>query len=299
MAQCCLWYQFLDCTTDEGPNLAQTPSGSRLVSVSISFETSIFSPMSAVAAPHAVSTTWSPRRTSPWASRENTITPYPKLMPREGKYHAPPIVFPCSSTIEAASSSECSRRSLCNLREPRQIPIPIPIPIRIVITHSSANFCLVSTLVRRQPSNALFAEATARSNSSSVVSGTRESSVCVLGSWTSFHLSALLSSKRPPMKFIVLPPVQLVPCQLAEMASARGRASEERPRRLKVRHERRAANIFWREGVVEVRWAIQPRGPGTGTWRLVQHRCGGQVHNQNKIHKMCTPQLRIVRQKSS
>jgi len=35
-----------------------------------------------------------------------------------GKYNTPPIVFPCSSTIEAAISSACSRRSLCNLQNP-------------------------------------------------------------------------------------------------------------------------------------------------------------------------------------
>ena len=71
-----------------------------------------------------------------------------------------------------------------------------------------------------------------RSNSSSVVSGTPERKDCVLGSFMSFHLSALLSSKRPPVNSSV----QLVPCQWAEIASARGRASEERPRwRVKTR----------------------------------------------------------------
>jgi hypothetical protein len=59
--------------TDESTNLAQTPKGNR-------FETSIFSPRSAVAAPHAVSTTWSPRRTSPWASMDTEIARYSKFV---------------------------------------------------------------------------------------------------------------------------------------------------------------------------------------------------------------------------
>jgi len=44
------------------------------------------------------------------------------------------------------------------------------------------------------------------------------------GSWTSNHLSVLLSTNSPLMKFFVFPPVKLVPVHSAESLSAIGRA---------------------------------------------------------------------------
>jgi len=42
----------------------------------------------------------------------------------------------------------------------------------------------------------------------------------------SIHSVVLLSTNSPPMKFFVAPPVALVPFQLADISSARGRAAE-------------------------------------------------------------------------
>src|SRR6267154_177648 len=45
------------------------------------------------------------------------------------------------------------------------------------------------------------------------------------GSLTSSHLSVLLSTNSPPMKFLVFPPIILVPFQSVDNFSAIGRAS--------------------------------------------------------------------------
>jgi len=67
----------------------------------------------------------------------------------------------------------------------------------------------------------------------------------------SFHLSALLSSKRPPVNSSV----QLVPCQWAEIASARGCASEERPR-WRVKTRTTSGEHFLRSVVGEARMCL-------------------------------------------
>lgn len=79
----------------KGQTAATTPSGSLRMYVSMSFETSIWSPSMSDGTPHAVSTTWRPRSTSPLASAN---------------------VLPCSRTIDRAISSWFSLMSCWNLR---------------------------------------------------------------------------------------------------------------------------------------------------------------------------------------
>ena len=89
-----------------------------------------------------------------------------------------------------------------------------------IIAYSIATRWRVNILVLLHVLNAVCAASAACSNSSGVVSGTLLRSVWVDGSWTSSHLSVLLSTNSPPMKFFVVPPVALVPFQLADRDSA-------------------------------------------------------------------------------
>lgn len=70
MEQCCRSISLDQDMTNSSVKtyLAHTPNGRRLVSVSMSLDTSILSPIKAVGMLQALSTTWRPRRTSPCAS---------------------------------------------------------------------------------------------------------------------------------------------------------------------------------------------------------------------------------------
>lgn len=75
---------------------AVTPRGSLLEYVSMSLATSSLSPNNVDVMAVAVSTTWRPRPTSPWASAK---------------------VLPCSRTMDLAMSWECCRMRCCSLEE--------------------------------------------------------------------------------------------------------------------------------------------------------------------------------------
>ena len=71
------------------------------------------------------------------------------------------------------------------------------------------------------------------------------------GSRTSIHSDDLLSENSPPIKFLVVPPVALVPFQLAEICSAFGRARELRELRgAEVARERTRRGMRERTDIV-------------------------------------------------